>query len=176
VDGLGVFPQTNAGIVAEQPHHGRRKLPPDHLGHGGILVDLGHLDVRRRGGAWTERSHELRDIVEGAGAGLPQPVDQSLREVVLGLRVELDLQLPEPARHAASVHHRDLIVGHHGQPPARVVTDLDASANGVQPGHGRQLLPTDVGAEKVGGGRRQLPRVVTFEVHLGPDELRSVGG
>ncbi len=91
--------------------------------------------------------------------------------VVIGLRVELDLQLPEPARHAASVHHRDLIVGHHGQPPARVVADLDASADGLQPSDGRQLLPTDVGADKVGGGRRQLPRVVALEVHLGADEL-----
>jgi hypothetical protein len=171
VDGLGILPQTNAGIVAEQPHDGGRKLTADHVGHAGVLVEFGDLDVRRGRGAWTERSDELRDVVEWAGAGLRQPVDQDLRDPVVGLRVELDLQLPEPGRHTAAVHHRHLVVGHHGQPVAVVVIDLDASTDGLQPGHGRQFLPTDVGAEEVGGGRRKLPRVVAFEVHLRADEL-----
>ncbi len=42
-----------------------------------------------------------------------EPLDEDLRELLICLGVELDLQLPEPARDAPSVHHRHLIVGHH---------------------------------------------------------------
>src|SRR4029453_18393044 len=52
--------------------------------------------------------------------------------------------------------------------------DLHAPADRLQPSDRRELLVADVGPQQVGGRRRQLPRIVALEVHLGADELRSV--
>ena len=114
VHGLGVLPQPHTRVEADHalgrtrdgaPHHVEHCAPATHVrGH--------HLRGFRRQG--QQRAHELRDLAPRFGAAGRQPSRQSVEHLVLRVRHELDLDLPEPPCHAASVEHRHLVVHHLG--------------------------------------------------------------